>query len=127
MREHRLASVVAHAPASGFAIAAMTGSSEIYDLGQRGTKRCCSTIADALLDLTFEPVYFARCDWPEPASSGREVDACGAGIFGIGAALHEAGAFDDSNHCRHRLFGEVRPSGKLPHPQAVLFEQRDEN
>jgi hypothetical protein len=102
-------------------------ASEVDHLGEGGTKGGGSTFADAFLDVAFEPGYLASRDRSELVSSFREVDACCAAILGIGPPLDQAGTFDDANHCRHRLLREMRSSGKLAHPQAVLFEQRDEH
>jgi hypothetical protein len=81
--------------------------SESYDLGEDGTQRRSATIADAILDAPFEPGDLASSERSEPVSSTREVDARRAGVVEIGPPFHESGAFDDTNHRRHRLLREV--------------------
>jgi hypothetical protein len=81
--------------------------SESYDLGEDGTQRRSATIADSILDATFEPSNLASRERSEPVSSTREVDARRAGILEIGPPFHEPGAFNDTNHRRHRLLRDV--------------------
>jgi hypothetical protein len=93
--------------ALGTSVGAGTAMSESYDLGEDGTQRRGATITDALLDAPFEPGDLTSRERSEQVSSTREVDARRAGIVEIGPPFHEPGAFDDTNHRRHRLLREV--------------------
>ena len=81
--------------------------SESYDLGEDGTQGRGAMMADALLDASFEPGDLTGRERSEPVSSAREVDARGAGIVEVGPPFHEPGAFDGTNHRRHRLLREM--------------------
>jgi hypothetical protein len=81
--------------------------SQIDELGESGPKGGGATIADAIFDVLFEPGDLASRDRSEPLSSSREVNPRCARILRIGPPLNEAGAFDGSNHRRHRLLREV--------------------
>jgi hypothetical protein len=55
------------------------------------------------------------------------VDARGAAVVGVRAALDEAVALAQAHHGGHGLLGEAGAAGDLTHALPVLLEERDQN
>lgn len=84
-------------------------------IGELGSRRRCKVGQDPLGDRS------------EFLPARREGDAVGAAVIGVGLSGNEAGLLDGAHERGHRLFRQPRPTRELPHPQAVLLEERDEH